>query len=126
MGKSFLLVTTFLLIFISIHPTVVRSADDKKKNPTPVPAPKPVVDDTTNYDVLDPEPETGRQRAFCKSKGACNYKVLTCPAECPERKPKKNRKQKGCFIHCGSKCEATCKCKTICMHIFLNNKARTS
>ncbi|XP_076894142.1 uncharacterized protein LOC143546337 [Bidens hawaiensis] len=109
MGKSFLLVTTFLLIFISIHPTVVRSDDDKKKNPTPVPAPKPVVDDTTNYDVLDPEPETGRQRAFCKSKGACNYKVLTCPAECPERKPKKNRKQKGCFIHCGSKCEATCK-----------------
>ncbi|KAD5508704.1 hypothetical protein E3N88_16407 [Mikania micrantha] len=109
MGKSILLVA-FLLIFISVNPTDVRAAsgNDTKKPPAPVPA-KPVVDDATNYDVLTPEPETGRNRAFCKSNGACNQKVLTCPAECPERKPKKNKKQKGCFIHCGSKCEATCK-----------------
>ncbi|KAI3823251.1 hypothetical protein L1987_04684 [Smallanthus sonchifolius] len=109
MGKSILLVA-FLFIAISVHPTGVRAADDKK-NPAPVPAPKPkpVEEDTTNYDVWTPDPETGRQLAYCKSKGACNKKVLTCPAECPERKPKKNKKQKGCFINCGSKCEATCK-----------------
>lgn len=107
----------FLLIFISIHPFVVRAAEndkpaEPKKSPAPVPAPKPKpVDDTTNYDVWQPDPETGRNRAYCKSKGACSKKVLTCPAECPERKPKKNKKQKGCFINCGSKCEATCKCK---------------
>lgn len=115
MRKSYLLVT-FLLIFISIHTTIVRAADDNKpedpkKTPAPVPAPKASDADATNYDVLTPEPETGRQRAFCKSKGACYNKVITCPAECAERKPKKNKKQKGCFINCGSKCEATCKCK---------------
>ncbi|GAV66384.1 LOW QUALITY PROTEIN: Root_cap domain-containing protein, partial [Cephalotus follicularis] len=36
-------------------------------------------------------------------------KTLVCPSECPERKRKKNKKKKGCFINCGSKCEATCK-----------------
>ncbi|GKC59363.1 late embryogenesis abundant protein-related protein [Tanacetum coccineum] len=123
MGKSLLLVA-FLLIFISIHPFIVRAADDNKpeqpkktpapkdpKDEKPAPAPKPKASDAdaTNYDVLTPEPETGRHRAFCKSNGACNYKILTCPAECPERKPKKNKKQKGCFINCASKCEATCK-----------------
>nr|GFC06931.1 late embryogenesis abundant (LEA) protein-related protein [Tanacetum cinerariifolium] len=123
MGKSLLLVA-FLLIFISIHPFIVRADDDNKpeepkktpapkdpKDEKPAPAPKPKASDAdaTNYDVLTPEPETGRHRAFCKSNGACNYKILTCPAECPERKPKKNKKQKGCFINCASKCEATCK-----------------
>ncbi|KAI3791437.1 hypothetical protein L2E82_05206 [Cichorium intybus] len=75
----------------------------KEEKPKPSPA-----DDDTNYDVLTPDPKTGCERAFCKSK-ACNYKTLTCPAECPERKPKKNKKSKGCFINCGRKCEATCK-----------------
>ncbi|MFS7915945.1 hypothetical protein Hanom_Chr02g00171331 [Helianthus anomalus] len=104
-NSSFLLVA-FLLMFIST--VVVHAADDKKN---PAPKPKPVEDDATNYDVWTPDPETGRQLAYCKSKGACYQKVLTCPAECPQRKPKKNKKQKGCFIHCGSKCEATCKSK---------------
>ncbi|CAH1452598.1 unnamed protein product [Lactuca virosa] len=88
----------------------------KEEKPKPAPAPKeekpkpsPVDDDTTNYDDETPDPKTGSERAKCKSKGACNKKTLTCPAECPERKPKKNKKNKGCFIHCGSKCEATCK-----------------
>ncbi|KAL4591513.1 hypothetical protein LXL04_004481 [Taraxacum kok-saghyz] len=98
MGKS-LFFLAFLLISISVQ-LVIAQSDDKEK-PSDV--------DATNYDVLTPEPETGRHRAFCKSKGACYYKTLTCPAECPERKPKKNKKQKGCFIQCGSKCEATCK-----------------
>ncbi|KAI3791440.1 hypothetical protein L2E82_05209 [Cichorium intybus] len=116
MGKSLILLA-FLLICISVQVTIVRADDEEKpeaptQSPAPVPAPTPEKAsdaDATNYDFLTPEPETGRQRAFCKSKGACYYKTLTCPAECPERKPKKNKKQKGCFIHCGSKCEATCK-----------------
>lgn len=89
--------------------------EDEKPKPAPAPKeekpkPSPVDDDTTNYDDETPDPKTGCERAKCKSKGACNKKTLTCPAECPERKPKKNKKNKGCFIHCGSKCEATCKC----------------
>ncbi|KAJ0714176.1 hypothetical protein HanPI659440_Chr13g0486601 [Helianthus annuus] len=80
----------------------------KPKTPPPAPKPKPPQDDTTNYDELTPEPGTGRQRAFCKSK-VCYYKTLTCPKECPERKPKKNKRNKACFINCGRKCEATCK-----------------
>ncbi|CAH1452597.1 unnamed protein product [Lactuca virosa] len=116
MRKSFLLLT-FLLICISIQLANVRAddkekPDDDKKSPAPAPAPKQEKAsdaDATNYDYLTPDPETGRQRAYCKSNGKCNKKTLTCPAECPERKPKKNKKQKGCFIHCGSKCEATCK-----------------
>ncbi|KAK9079083.1 hypothetical protein SSX86_000753 [Deinandra increscens subsp. villosa] len=81
----------------------------KPKTPAPAPKPKPPQDDATNYDDLTPDPKTGCERAFCKSKKACYYKTLTCPKECPERKPKKNKKSKGCFINCGSKCEATCK-----------------
>ncbi|KAL5581257.1 hypothetical protein UlMin_013699 [Ulmus minor] len=51
---------------------------------------------------------SGQERAFCKSRGRCQSKTLTCPAQCGVRKPKKNKKNKGCFIDC-SKCEATCK-----------------
>ncbi|XP_019199314.1 PREDICTED: uncharacterized protein LOC109193009 [Ipomoea nil] len=65
--------------------------------------------DITHYKMLSKVPKSGEERAFCKAKGACYYKTLTCPAECPERKPKKNKKKKGCFINCGSKCEAVCK-----------------
>nr|GEV40287.1 pollen-specific leucine-rich repeat extensin-like protein 1 isoform X1 [Tanacetum cinerariifolium] len=83
--------------------------EPKPKAPEPAPKAKPVEDDETNYDDLTPEPQTGSERAFCKSKGHCNYKTLTCPKECPERKPKKNKKGKGCHVNCGSKCEATCK-----------------
>ncbi|KAL2507529.1 Late embryogenesis abundant (LEA) protein-related [Forsythia ovata] len=64
---------------------------------------------TTNYDVLPALPKTNQERAFCKARGGCHYKTLTCPAQCPERKPKKNKKQKGCFIDCSSKCEVNCK-----------------
>uniref|UniRef100_A0A7N0UUH1 Uncharacterized protein n=1 Tax=Kalanchoe fedtschenkoi TaxID=63787 RepID=A0A7N0UUH1_KALFE len=61
-----------------------------------------------NYQVMTPLGGTGQERAFCKAKGACYYRTLTCPAECAERKPK-DKKKKGCFINCGTKCEATCK-----------------
>ncbi|ESR37837.1 hypothetical protein KPL70_024328 [Citrus sinensis] len=64
---------------------------------------------TTDYDVLTPLP-SGQERHFCKGKGsACYFKTLVCPAECPGKKPKKNKRNKGCFVNCGSKCEATCK-----------------
>ncbi|XP_024985352.1 uncharacterized protein LOC112520958 [Cynara cardunculus var. scolymus] len=107
-----------------------KKDDDSKKTPAPAPKeqkppapkekpapapkevkpkPSPVEDDATNYDDLTPDPKSGCERAFCKSKGECHYKTLTCPAECPQRKPKKNKKNKGCHINCGSKCEATCK-----------------
>ncbi|KAM5584078.1 hypothetical protein ABKV19_003780 [Rosa sericea] len=61
-----------------------------------------------DYDVLSPL-ASGQERGFCKAKNACYYKTLVCPSECPQRKPKKNKKYKGCFINCGSKCEVTCK-----------------
>ncbi|XP_010535595.1 PREDICTED: uncharacterized protein LOC104810849 [Tarenaya hassleriana] len=63
---------------------------------------------STHYTVLSPL-ASGRERVLCQARGACNQKILTCPAECPERKPKKNRRQKGCFADCSSKCEVTCK-----------------
>ena len=73
---------------------------------------------STNYNVLTPL-ASGRERAFCKARGKCNSKTLTCPKECPERKPKQNKKKKGCFIDCSSKCEVTCKCKSLLISCFI-------
>lgn len=67
------------------------------------------------YRVLTPLP-TGQEQAMCQAQGACYYKTLVCPGECPKRKPQKNKNTKGCFIDCTSKCEATCKCKYIPFH----------
>ncbi|KAH7838877.1 hypothetical protein Vadar_032176 [Vaccinium darrowii] len=63
---------------------------------------------TTDYDILDYLTNKGQEIAYCKAKGACYYKILECPVECPTRNPK-NKKQKGCLIDCSSKCEATCR-----------------
>ncbi|KAE8660007.1 beta-galactosidase 8-like [Hibiscus syriacus] len=63
---------------------------------------------STHYDVLAPS-SSGRERVYCQARGACNGKVLTCPTQCPQRKPKKNKKVKGCFFDCSSKCDVTCK-----------------
>ncbi|KAJ4883717.1 late embryogenesis abundant protein-related / LEA protein-related [Raphanus sativus] len=60
------------------------------------------------YRMLSPLP-TGQEQAMCQGQGACYYKTLACPGECPKRKPAKNRNTKACFIDCTSKCEATCK-----------------
>ncbi|CAL1403431.1 unnamed protein product [Linum trigynum] len=62
----------------------------------------------TNYRVL-PRTESGKEQVYCLARGSCQYKTLTCPDQCPERKPRQNRKVKGCFIDCSSKCEVTCK-----------------
>ncbi|XP_016187407.2 uncharacterized protein LOC107629203 [Arachis ipaensis] len=70
--------------------------------------PKKKYDESSDYEKLSPLP-TGQERGFCKAKTACQFKTLVCPAECNQRKPKKNKQQKGCFLDCSSKCEATCK-----------------
>lgn len=81
--------------------------------------PKKHHDEASDYDKLTPLP-TGQERAFCKANTSCQFKTLVCPSECMNRKPKKNKKQKACFLDCSSKCEATCKCKfTSIAHILL-------
>ncbi|KAI3986215.1 hypothetical protein MKX01_004359 [Papaver californicum] len=42
------------------------------------------------------------------AEGRCSNVILICPPECPLRKPKKNKKIKGCYVDC-SRCEAICK-----------------
>ncbi|XP_026439576.1 uncharacterized protein LOC113338349 [Papaver somniferum] len=42
------------------------------------------------------------------AEGRCSNVPLICPPECPLRKPKKNKRNKGCYIDCNT-CEATCK-----------------
>ncbi|KAG4979761.1 hypothetical protein GLYMA_12G068700v4 [Glycine max] len=66
-------------------------------------------DEATNYDKLSSLP-TGQERGFCRTNTTCEFKTIVCPSECASRKPKKNKKQKACFIDCSSStCEATCK-----------------
>ncbi|KAJ6691577.1 ROOT CAP DOMAIN-CONTAINING PROTEIN [Salix purpurea] len=70
-------------------------------------------DDSNNGDNEDHDDMaplgSGQEQAKCKAKGHCKNKILVCPAQCPEKKPTKNRKHKGCFVDCTSKCEVTCK-----------------
>ncbi|KAI4334417.1 hypothetical protein L6164_019114 [Bauhinia variegata] len=80
---------------------------DKEKKPKEPKKPKKPKDESTNYKKMSPLP-SGQERGFCQGKGSCQYKTLVCPSECAVRKPKKNKKSKGCFLDC-SKCEATCK-----------------
>ncbi|KAJ9188868.1 hypothetical protein P3X46_000224 [Hevea brasiliensis] len=61
-----------------------------------------------DFDDVEPLP-TGQERAYCKAKGGCHQKTLVCPAQCPQKKPKNNKKKKGCHVDCSSKCEVTCK-----------------
>ncbi|XP_043696698.1 uncharacterized protein LOC122647335 [Telopea speciosissima] len=64
-------------------------------------------DNSTDYTILS-KGKNGHERALCLGAGKCYLKTLQCPSQCLERKPKKNKKMKGCFIDC-SKCESTCK-----------------
>ncbi|XP_017610138.1 uncharacterized protein LOC108456056 [Gossypium arboreum] len=95
---SFFLVA-FVLVFISMEGSNAQGSNSKK---TPYDAA------STHYTVLAPT-STGQERVYCLARGACNGKVLTCPRQCAQRKPKKNKKVKGCFFDCSSKCEVTCK-----------------
>uniref|UniRef100_A0A7N0UYN8 Uncharacterized protein n=1 Tax=Kalanchoe fedtschenkoi TaxID=63787 RepID=A0A7N0UYN8_KALFE len=87
-----------LVALVAVEAMIVMGASHSKGND----------DAECDYQLVSPVGGTGQERAFCKGKGACYYKTLTCPAECAERKPK-DKKKKGCFINCGTKCEATCK-----------------
>lgn len=96
--KSFILVA-ILLFFIAMETATVRGQGSGK-------------DPANKYDVKKRVPGTGQVRAVCKTRGACFNTTLICPPQCPDRKPK-DKKNKGCFINCSSKCEATCKSEYI-------------
>ncbi|PPD96691.1 hypothetical protein GOBAR_DD06265 [Gossypium barbadense] len=99
---SFLLVA-LALVFISMGASLAQGqgkAGNNKKAPYDAAS--------THYEVLKPS-KKGQEKFLCLARGACNGKHLTCPSQCPERKPKKNKKNKGCFVDCSSKCEVTCK-----------------
>ncbi|KAG2673873.1 hypothetical protein I3760_13G109700 [Carya illinoinensis] len=111
----------FFVLFISMDPTFVQAdgnEDGKSKNVDGNSNKNNGNNDnnnsqgddpaTTDYDELAPA-KTGQERAMCKAKGACKSKTLMCPSQCPARKPKNNKKMKGCFVDCSSKCEVTCK-----------------
>ncbi|XP_057782665.1 uncharacterized protein LOC131000659 [Salvia miltiorrhiza] len=91
-----------LLLLLFVWGGAAQGNSNKQKKP-------PYDAATTNYEMLSALPKSGQERAFCHARGKCHYKTLTCPPECPERKPKKNKKHKGCFVDCSSKCEITCK-----------------
>ncbi|KAF8039812.1 hypothetical protein BT93_B2121 [Corymbia citriodora subsp. variegata] len=95
-GKPLILMAS-LVVLVLLGASMVQGATGK---PDP---------DSTKYVMLN-KTSSGHERAFCLASGKCHLKKLTCPSECPERKPKQNKKHKGCFVDCSSsKCEATCK-----------------
>ncbi|XP_078173827.1 uncharacterized protein LOC144567537 [Carex rostrata] len=67
---------------------------------------------STHYLVLSPIAGTGQERFLCLARGRCNSKIISCPQQCPERKPSLTanlKKVKACFADCSSRCETTCK-----------------
>ncbi|XVE59813.1 hypothetical protein DITRI_Ditri05aG0077000 [Diplodiscus trichospermus] len=98
---SFLLLA-LALVFISMEASYAQGQGKGNSKKAPHDAA------STHYEVLKPS-KKGQERVLCQARGACNGKVLKCPAQCPQRKPTKNKKNKGCFIDCSSKCEVTCK-----------------
>ncbi|XVE79064.1 hypothetical protein DITRI_Ditri14bG0027700 [Diplodiscus trichospermus] len=103
MGGIYLfLLVALALVFISMEASHAQGQGKGNSKKAPYDAA------STHYDVLE-RSKNGQERVLCQARGACNGKILTCPAQCPERKPKKNKKNKGCFIDCSSKCEVTCK-----------------
>ncbi|KAB1226434.1 hypothetical protein CJ030_MR1G014141 [Morella rubra] len=53
----------------------------------------------------------GTRTSFVQSKGSLPVQKVVRSSQCLERKLKKNKKQKGCFVDGDSKCEVTGKCK---------------
>ncbi|XP_030546172.1 uncharacterized protein LOC115752215 [Rhodamnia argentea] len=99
-GGKPLILMAILVVMVSLGASMVQGATNNMKTSDP---------NSTKYVMLH-KSSSGRERALCVAFGKCHLKKLTCPAQCPERKPKKNKKQKGCFIDCSSSnCEATCK-----------------
>ena len=102
--KPYILVAVFVVL-IAIQGTLVQCDDNNSG-------------DNEDHDDMEPL-GNGQEQAKCKAKGHCKNKILVCPAQCPEKKPTKNRKHKGCFVDCTSKCEVTCKCKCPFHIVFL-------
>lgn len=84
-----------------------NNGKEKKKDPK---RKTPKDDESAKSEKL-PALKSGQERAFCNANNTCQFKTLVCPEECKVRKPKKNKQDKGCFLDCSSKCEATCKGK---------------
>lgn len=94
------ILASILLVLMSMEATFVQA--NSSSNPRSL---DPAI---THYDLLS-STKKGQERVKCLARGACNNRILTCPEQCSVRKPVNNRKQKGCFIDCSSKCEVTCK-----------------
>ncbi|XP_050212735.1 uncharacterized protein LOC126664405 [Mercurialis annua] len=94
------LLAIFLVFLLMEAKTVKAQNNNGKKSPYDAAI--------TNYYMLPTSP-TGHEQAYCLARGACQNKTLVCPDQCMVRKPVRNRKQKGCFIDCSSRCEVTCK-----------------
>ncbi|KAL5711438.1 hypothetical protein ACHQM5_021894 [Ranunculus cassubicifolius] len=106
---SFVLVACFILL-ISIETSFVHGAEKKSEGNGKKVEEKEDPAMTTKYTALKPKKGSKQERAHCDAKKSKCYKTtLECPPECPERKPKANKKTKGCFVDCSSKCETTCK-----------------
>ncbi|CAN8244359.1 unnamed protein product [Cochlearia groenlandica] len=99
--KSYVLVALFALLLLT--EIVIAESNGGKDNGNEGDS-----EAAAKYRVLTPLP-SGQEQAMCQARGACYYRTLVCPGECPKRKPMKNKDTKGCFIDCTSKCEATCK-----------------
>ncbi|XP_010264711.1 PREDICTED: uncharacterized protein LOC104602642 [Nelumbo nucifera] len=106
--KTCFLVTFFLVVFISMGASFVQGQGNGNANGK-ANAKKNLDAASTHYIVLTPKKGTGQERALCLARGRCYLKILQCPVQCTQRKPKKNKKIKGCFIDCSSTCETTCK-----------------
>lgn len=107
------LIVAFL--YLSIFSQAINAVQPEGKGKT-----TNAVTQDPDYVVLDPLPGTGQERAFCTVPDVCYYRTLTCPTECPQRKPRQNKKQKGCYIDCSNKCEATCKCNHYAHSLFVS------
>ncbi|CAN0915761.1 hypothetical protein LINGRAHAP2_LOCUS29300 [Linum grandiflorum] len=66
-------------------------------------------DDDNDFDDMPDVDKSGMEKHKCKGKSKCKNKVLVCPPECPSKKPKKNKKNKACFVDCNRNCEVVCK-----------------
>lgn len=99
----------FVVVFIAAEATFALAQGSNNGNGSPKGRTAAEEAAATNYTMLASTSD-GREVAKCKGPGHCKNRVLTCRDECPVRKPKKNKKKKGCYIDCSS-CEAFCKCK---------------
>ncbi|XP_058103657.1 uncharacterized protein LOC131247293 [Magnolia sinica] len=101
MGRGNVLVwVAVIVVLVSIQATSAEGNGEKKPNLDAA---------STHYFVLPPVNKTGQEQVLCLARGRCFLKTLTCPTQCIQRKPRQNRKVKGCFVDCSSKCETTCK-----------------